>query len=161
MLYSLPESGHPIVLLLLVTLFPIFCSLVLSLISLLPCPLFCFLVFFLCPYNFPAFFSPYRCFTLACCFFSLLAARLHFCSSLCVPIRWCGEIHWISPHQVSLVTTKLVSRSRRSQRQTGKPRLFPALFSWWWGLGFEEPGPPASGVRGALRNLFMLGRMRA
>lgn len=45
MLYSLPESGHPIVLLLLVTLFPIFCSLVLSLISLLPCPLFCFLFF--------------------------------------------------------------------------------------------------------------------
>lgn len=161
MLYSLPESGHPIVLLLLVTLFPIFCSLVLSLISLLPCPLFCFLFFSSVHIIFQLSSPPTDALLLLVVFFSLLAARLHFCSSLRVPIRWCGEIHWISPHQVSLVTTKLVSRSRRSQRQTGKPRLFPALFSWWWGLGFEEPGPPASGVHGALRNLFMLGRMRA
>lgn len=94
-------------------------------------------------------------------FFLTFHSAAYLPPALDVPIHLCGEIHWISPDEVPLVTTKSILHSSRSRADRQFLVLFPALFSWWWDLGFEEPGLPASGVHGALWNLFVLERMRA
>lgn len=139
MLYFLPESEHHIVLLLLDTLYSVYifciditnlCSGLLSRLSLLP-SLFQ-LFFFLCPCNFPAFFFPYTRFTPACWLVGWLVCFLACCSAaflppaLDVPIHCCGEIQWISPDVVLLVTTKFIFHSSTSQ--TGNSRFCFQVF---------------------------------
>lgn len=161
MLYSFPESEPHVVLLLLVTLFSVFSSLVSSLTTLLTCPLG-FGFFFLCPYNFPAFFSLYTCFTPACWVFFSLAAKLHICllplTFLSIGVeRSTGspqiKCRWWPPNS-SYVAVR--------QKQTGNSWFCFQLFLVGGGiLVLKSQDHQQVVCVGALWNLFVLERMRA
>jgi len=160
MLYSLLESEHHVILLLLVTLFPVFCSLDSSLTSLLTCHLFWF--FFPCPYNFPVFFSFYTCFTPACWVFSSFATQLHIClvPSTFLPVgvdrstgspqtKCCG---WPPDSSSAAVDPR---------GRWAVPGFVASSSQLVAGPGLWRARTTVSGVHGAPWSLFVLERMRA